>query len=1527
MTSLETQSALINSTQQETILSAITVSSSTHWCGQIISQDERRRAFGTLQEFSSQFVGRIPLCLQWLQQPQLMVANGTIDCTIPAKLYACEILSSCLNDKTKKYAQWQEGDRLQLRQAVMVAARHQAGAPLMHLTGGSNSSSTTTTTTSFPLANKLASLLAALMVRDFPQRWTTCIQDLFQQLWSETAPHVGNRMCLQVLQLVTEDCTDSDFNSKISTKRRNDILMGLNEVSHQFLSILFQTLEQISTLTQVRTSIHQMRLFLVQNQQRVPTMTPEQSTAYWTEEAKIKGTSLVIADTLRCVRIFCRSMPFEWIMSPQHDFVSALFHLMRESTANINVLAVECLEQLALRAKFSYSTWLRWIQDLPQAVQQANQQMAQETEYLQVQEAANTGNQPLGISNLPAPLTRQLDFHRSLSRMLATVVSSHIGLITQDKNLLKASDKKSNKNATDFAAYLRLLVDMLHHPSGRVVGEQINLWVGMLRDPQISKSTHALDPLVTDILNCFTNHMVKLEWDDIEDGSHPHSELFQASWEDEDGYQTWSHEYRAKISQLFKYIGNCYPHIASSILLTRINNLLAQHGNGEPLDHVCTTNKQLLSKSLASRQFEGIVHPMENIISGLPPWSLNAEGKSSSAGSGKKQQQYQQEKDSQIRAQTQSSLSQLASGIVFWNPSYLWLRFRRAQILECLKHYWKYDPSTLLQGVNSLLTYIGMPDEWGGTKIEEDGTKQVSGETVGFRKKCSMALVGISKIVPHHLVPYLSELSNASRSLLSIPRLLQTNRMNLYEFLSVVATSVQNPVQRANFISSVLGDALNTLQSSETQEALMSVDNFVAAVGIAQAANYPASVTDISNVKTVTERFARIFSAFNQLLSVGKRCHEAAKKRPNGGIPTAASCGAINMSIPKGMSVVEAAEALNFPDEGPVSINDLSMDDPFVPLWPKILPHMLRMLDIVLKIWRPQHQAAFLRDPIQRYALAISDDDAFMSRKTDGKNGGVFGEGGTAGSIIPGTDRRKMNLSPRWSGWFNELRNSLFQMLGLLASQRVLYAPEISEFYPQLVAVVTDSDNLRAMEHRHCTQYLKQFVEILLLSCPPSLYPTHLAPIVGPVFEHIQFRLEKSWEPILKPSSLSCRPLFTADCETAAIIASQSGEAWYTSYYARSGLFVGGLDSETAEAAVEKHRVEVTRTCSDVIQTALALKGEWALVLANLVKEDESKSASYQVKKVPPISRLIVADGGKVNADGTPRLANQAGLDARRLKRINALCHFLFLENETVAGYLTLIVIQSLSYPDAYTCRRITRICHRILETVAWHPRYTDLLGRRMFASVTKDIITEPKWMVGVEWDVINVFRDIYCRLVLGQILQMGGQGAGLQQPPSSTGISSFTNSSVYPIYEQAKSAETPLQGGGILTTPSELSHQLLNSLPGISVTMIQQLDLDLKSKRSAKAQKEVIRDFLRVAADEWKENDDSNQGNGNNGSTSSILDRAVAEESLLHNSSKVVVVEDIPEKLVLFNRKSRAELADEEISGNVGLSSFRLPG
>ena len=175
-----------------------------------------------------------------------------------------------------------------------------------------------------------------------------------------------------------------------------------------------------------------------------------------------------------------------------------------------------------------------------------------------------------------------------------------------------------------------------------------------------------------------------------------------------------------------------------------------------------------------------------------------------------------------------------------------------------------------------------------------------------------------------------------------------------------------------------------------------------------------------------------------------------------------------------------------------------------------------------------------------------------------------------------------------------------------------------------------------------------------------------------------------------------------------------------------------------------------------MLQTALALKGDWALVLANQAKEDQAqKKNDASILMNGPPNRLV-DEGVTLNADGTPRVPHQVYIDARKLLRINSLCHFMLLENEGIAGNLTLTLIQCLGYPDAYTCRRTVKLCHRILETVGWSTQYSHLIGQQMFTQVVKNVVTEPKWMVGVEWDMINVVRDIYCRLVLGQILQPG---------------------------------------------------------------------------------------------------------------------------------------------------------------------------
>ena len=297
-------------------------------------------------------------------------------------------------------------------------------------------------------------------------------------------------------------------------------------------------------------------------------------------------------------------------------------------------------------------------------------------------------------------------------------------------------------------------------------------------------------------------------------------------------------------------------------------------------------------------------------------------------------------------------------------------------------------------------------------------------------------------------------------------------------------------------------------------------------------------------------------------------------------------------------------------------------------------------------------------------------------------------------------------------------------------------------------------------------------------------------------------------------------------------------------------------------------------------------------------KGDASKLSSG------PVTRVNSDSATRLNADGTPRGENEAALEARKTLRINEMCRFILLSDERVAYSLASAVVDALEYPDAYTCRRCTKICHRILEACAWDARYTQLIGSRMFGKAVKAVVTEPKWMVGIEWDMINLIRDIYVRLVLGQTLLPGGQGPAVQQPKDSTNPHAF---------EQAKNADKPLIGGGILCTPTDLPREIFAGLPGIGVDKVRQLDADMSQKRSAKDQKDALRELLRVAAENLK------QAEGT--PADSVFGRAKESEGLLGQHIKRDWIAGDSDKLVTASmvRKQQEAQADEPTAYDAG--------
>jgi hypothetical protein len=86
-------------------------------------------------------------------------------------------------------------------------------------------SSITTNDSTRILAVKIAALLADLALREFPQRWQTFVSDLLSPvskggMWCEAGADVGAntsgvKMCLECFKLITEDCTDSDYNARV----------------------------------------------------------------------------------------------------------------------------------------------------------------------------------------------------------------------------------------------------------------------------------------------------------------------------------------------------------------------------------------------------------------------------------------------------------------------------------------------------------------------------------------------------------------------------------------------------------------------------------------------------------------------------------------------------------------------------------------------------------------------------------------------------------------------------------------------------------------------------------------------------------------------------------------------------------------------------------------------------------------------------------------------------------------------------------------------------------------------------------------------------------------------------------------------------------------------------------------------------------------------------------------------------------------------------------------------------------------
>lgn len=201
--------------QRQSLLEAIAISSAAGF-GKITSQ-QRSDAYSNLEQFKS-YPGRMAACVEIIGSDTLQISSGgigsVVDITVPSKLYALGVIQEFLK---VGYNSLNETERGQLRTSMVRSAQQLIQASVLSIKPNDSARI---------LAVKLASLLADLALREFPQRWQTFVSDLFSPvssggMWCEASANagcntIGVKIGLECLKLITEDCTDSDYNARVS---------------------------------------------------------------------------------------------------------------------------------------------------------------------------------------------------------------------------------------------------------------------------------------------------------------------------------------------------------------------------------------------------------------------------------------------------------------------------------------------------------------------------------------------------------------------------------------------------------------------------------------------------------------------------------------------------------------------------------------------------------------------------------------------------------------------------------------------------------------------------------------------------------------------------------------------------------------------------------------------------------------------------------------------------------------------------------------------------------------------------------------------------------------------------------------------------------------------------------------------------------------------------------------------------------------------------------------------------------------
>lgn len=353
------------------------------------------------------------------------------------------------------------------------------------------------------------------------------------------------------------------------------------------------------------------------------------------------------------------------------------------------------------------------------------------------------------------------------------------------------------------------------------------------------------------------------------------------------------------------------------------------------------------------------------------------------------------------------------------------------------------------------------------------------------------------------------------------------------------------------------------------------------------------------------------------------------------------------------------------------------------------------------------------------------------------------------------------------------------------------------QFYadPQAASYLQNSilSNLELMDHRHLKIELAYVFLPFLKNCPQEMYGSLLDPVLSHLFGHLAQRFSTSFA----TSSLASMEAATRPKDSP----------WTA--------LVVGVEEAKKDVVQEKMLMDLARQVTEFLESAID-------------------------------DKTVVG----VDTDNPKHVVNPEDLYLR---------DYLLSQCASVPFSIGAILGQVLRWKDTLSCRRATILGDKMVSLLHTDGKFHTLLGRDMFSAALQALLHEHVGHVkedGLKWELINLARNIYCRLTLG-----------LMPVEECKGID--------PCNQPTKPA-------------SELCffpREVLLSLPDVTTAHVDTLDGFLREKHSVKTQKNAFKELIDLPL--------------------LAIKHSKALGSPLSGAGKQI--QDIPEKLVLQTKEYEA--------------------